>query len=93
MVPPFVAMSTDSLADMTRKKAFSIYHLGASHLIPRGGPGFFLEKKQNFEFYKKKKKLWHVKKKKNIHNHLQKLYSMSKFTHFLSILLARLVIL
>ena len=67
----------------------------ASHLIPRGGgggPGFFRTRK-NFEFYKKKLKNSGMKRKTNLHNHLKKLYYMSKFTHFLSILLAQLVIL
>ena len=56
----------------------------------KGGPGFFLEQNKNFESYKNKTLAC---KEKKIHNHLKKLYSMSKFTHFLSILLARLVIL
>ena len=33
-----------------------------------------------FEFYKKNKKL--ACKEKNLHNHLKKLYPISKFTHF-----------
>ena len=60
----------------------------------QGGVRFFLEKKQKtLNSTKKNKKTLACKEKKKSISILKNCTPMSKFTHFLSILLARLVIL
>ena len=60
-VPPTI------IYDQITRISESFFHKGRPiWFLGGGGSGFFLEKKtpKNLEFYKKTKKIWHVKKKK-----------------------------